>query len=339
MFKACHVRRRATVAAWLSVLVTAAFALAGDPQPTPPPIDLDTVQRATEALARRQAARGTSASRPTPVQSSPPCPTDVDPNTWSALRKYLSREPDYTGRCVAYLNRQLQELGKERAECLKTPHAKPGSMYMVLQDVEQKIKSMQQEIADLKARKLNEYFCGPEIDIEKAKVGDIGYLRYENWHPVYESYRKSEALRLVAVDRKSKRGPNVTQVELEYGRLGEVTQTMDQVFTDHYRLYVNGKATNVTSETHEVSPGGIQVTDTKVVKSVRVLVRGNNPQLRIVACGLSRDYQPGDEVRGTGAYQVTSATPDRVEVREIDLARLTERWNAALRATTRPTGR
>ena len=92
-------RRRAVYVGALTCLTAAvATVRAGDPGPTRS-VDPDAYRQATDALAKKQAARAAGAS-PVRPGGPPPCPDDVAPQVWQALRTYLARERLYVDRAV-----------------------------------------------------------------------------------------------------------------------------------------------------------------------------------------------------------------------------------------------
>lgn len=267
-------------------------------------------------LRERQAA----ATRASAGVGSPDRPADVSPDTWKEFLAYLERERATLPRYISAVEGEVKER-KRLISLLKAVRNPNESQLGDIASYTSMNERDEQRIADLRAGRHVPGFHGPNLDIERVRLNQIGFLG------------AGPGMRL-AYGGDEKDGI----LTIQWERWGERTQKMDRITTHRYRIYIGGKPTDVTAETHSIDPddrNAIDVTDTVMVASVSLTVH-DSTFLKEVYPGPSDGLGRGVDLQIGHAYQVTKVEPGRVELTLIDIGQLKEEWLAARAPATRP---
>jgi hypothetical protein len=303
------------------LLVCMIFRLALAQAPTTQPIAIDqaTIDRAMERLKER---RGTVSptSRPV-VRGINMRPDDVDADTWREFHAYLERERPAVRWAITYATKENSELKKMLVR-LKAKRKPEQSDLDAIESYRAQVEQNEQRIQDLRAGRPVPHFHGPNLDLERPRLDQIGYIGTGGMGNLALVYMNEE-----------RDGEGRSVVSLQWQRWGERTQKTDRIITDRYRLYIKGRPTDVTTETHDVDPGAIDMTDTVLSKTVNLIVR--DPTFRHDAYP-SPGLRRGMDVSINHAYRVTKIDGGQVELTVVDIAKLKNQLLAARVATTQP---
>ena len=287
----------------------------------PNTVDQATFDRAMERLKQRQAASQTDTVSPSVPQGVATRPDDVSDEAWREFQNYLGRERPVVAQQISFMTKENTAYKRSIVK-LKAQRKPSDEQVRQIASYERMVEQNEQRIRDLRAGRLTGRFHGPNLDLERPKLHQIGYIGTGGENQlglVFEDYEKDQ-------EGKSK-------AHLRWERWGERVTKMDQVFTDRRRLYINGKRTNVVTESHEVSPGGIEVTDTVRLKTVYVVL--HDPTFR-QGVYPNEKLRRGMQVSISHPYQVTKIEDGRVELTLIDLAKLKAHWLGDAPSATQP---
>ena len=270
-----------------------------------------------QRLKERQAERTSGL-----VSSGDPArPADVDEDTWHELKIYLGREQS----AVAWDIRDTLKSNTEAKRLLVILRAdrspSPNDLQRI-SDTVAEVARNEQRVNDLRAGLEVPNFHGAELDLEHPRLHQIGCIGTGGRGEVRLIYTSD-----------GRRDGDQSLVRLEWQRFGERTRQLNRTIDRHYRLYVNGRPTNITSETHEVDPNAID--ETSVVRAATVPVTLHDPDF-FTGVNAAAHWEYGATVTNNHAYQITKVENGCVELVLIDLAKLKREWTAAKQTSLVP---
>src|SRR6185312_11943794 len=190
-------------------------------------VDQATMDRALSNLKDRQAADASATTRrsPTSRPTVPQRPSDMDVDTWRELQAYLQKERPIIARNLEDYRKSIQYAKKRIEAAKRDKRISDESRNSAIQSDERSISEYEKRIDDLQKGRTVPFFRGPELDVQRLRLKQIGCVGKGKGNP-------NQIGIVFAGETTGAEGRPA--IEIQWQRWEEYTTKMDRVFSPAY---------------------------------------------------------------------------------------------------------